>query len=112
MGLRRPKFDRTDEEFKKLDSPRCWPESEAVHQHPRKLGTLSFLLVFEIDEDIAARRGLTPDGVRPAGDVVWGVSLIPEAEVRVIRGQPDRRGHPLAVGHAQREVALRQERAK
>src|SRR6188768_1902418 len=69
-------------------SPGLDPES--VHQPPGELGTLAFLLVFEIDEHVAPVRGFTPYDVGPAGNVVWRVALVSKPVIAEVAGRDGR----------------------
>ena len=82
--------------------------AESIDQHLRELGPLSFLLVLEVHEHVAAGARGAGDRVGPPGDVVGRVAFVAQPEVRVLGGDPNRRRHLLAVGDAQREVARRQ----
>src|SRR5262249_51706525 len=82
--------------------------TKMLHQQLRKLGTLAFLFLLEIHLNVAAGRRVRRDPVGPLLDVVGRVALIPQTEVRVVGGDPHRRGQLLAVGDAQRQVARRQ----
>src|SRR6187200_238164 len=85
----------------------CW-QAEPRHQQTRELGSLPFLFMLEVNEDVAAGRGLSRYGVGPARDVVRRVALVAQAEIRVAGGDVHRRRELLAVGDAQREVTRRQ----
>src|SRR5687767_101654 len=77
---------------------------QRVLEQPGELGALALLFVLEVHEDVATGGGLAANGLRPARDGGRRVALVPQAKVRVVRGDPDRRGHLLAVGNAQRQV--------
>src|SRR3954447_8819858 len=85
-------------------------DAEAIHQQPGELRSLAGLLVLEINEHVPARCGIARDRVRPAPDVVRLISLVAQAEVRVIPRYAYRRREFLAVRDADGEVARRQPR--
>jgi len=83
-------------------------QTEPLHQQFRELRPLPRLLMLEVDERLTARACRRGNRVRPLQDVVGRVPLVAQAEIRIVRGDADRRGELFAVRHAQREVALLQ----
>src|SRR5215472_1009176 len=65
-------------------------QTEGILQLPRELRPLARLLVFEIDEHLAAAGGPVLDRPRPALDVRWRVAFVPQPEIGAVRGDLDR----------------------
>src|SRR5262245_34964132 len=82
--------------------------AEMMHQQLRKLRSLPFLFVLEIDEGVPARGRFLAHDVTPACDVIRCVPLVTQTKVRVIRRDDDGRGQAFAVGNTQGKVARAQ----
>src|SRR3984893_2671869 len=81
---------------------------QGIEQQAGELRSYAGLLVLEVYEHVAARRSAGADGLRPARQILRGVTLIAQAEIGVVRGELDGGGEFLAVGDAQGEIPGRE----
>src|SRR6202030_2344571 len=77
---------------------------QGIEQQAGELRSDAGLLVLEVYEHVAARRGPRADGFSPTRQVLGRVALIAQAEISVAGGELDGSGEFLAVGDAQGEI--------
>src|SRR5262245_40539147 len=79
--------------------------TEVSHEGLAELGTLSRLLVLEIDEDVCAALGALPHHTRPPLDVGRRVAFVAQPEIGVRRRHLHWRRQLLTVGDAECQIA-------